>query len=60
MVLIIDGNSEYVVHAWKKIGLFGEKKGYVFALILIKCLKQMKLLLMCAFISEVPSKYYGN
>ena len=24
MVLILDGNSEHVPHAWRKIGLFGE------------------------------------
>ena len=26
MVLILDGNSEYIAHAWGKTGLFGEKK----------------------------------
>ena len=26
MVLILDGNSEHVAHAWKKIGHFGEEK----------------------------------
>ena len=25
MVLILDGNSKYVAHAWRNIGLFGEK-----------------------------------
>ena len=25
MVPILDGNSEHVEHAWRKIGLFGEK-----------------------------------
>ena len=25
MVLILDGNPEHVTHAWRKIGLFGEK-----------------------------------
>ena len=26
MVLILDGNSELGVYAWRKVGLFGEKK----------------------------------
>ena len=26
MVLILDGNSEHVAHASRKLGLFGEKK----------------------------------
>ena len=26
MVLILDGNSEHVTHAWRKMGLLGEKK----------------------------------
>ena len=26
MVLILDGNLGHVAHAWRKIGLFGEKK----------------------------------
>ena len=30
MVLIIDGNSEQVAHAWKEIDLFGEKKNPIF------------------------------
>ena len=25
MALLLDGNSEHVGHAWRKIGLFGEK-----------------------------------
>ena len=29
MVLILDGNSEHVAHAERKIGLFGEKQSYV-------------------------------
>ena len=28
-VLNLDGNSEYVVHAWSKIGFFGEKIRFV-------------------------------
>ena len=26
IVLILDGNSEHVAHAWRKIGIFGKKK----------------------------------
>ena len=26
MVLILDGNSEHVAHAWTRLGLYGEKK----------------------------------
>ena len=26
MVPILDGNPDHVAHAWRKIGLFGEKK----------------------------------
>ena len=38
MVLILDGNSEHVKHAWKKIGLSGEKKSeFIADLDLIKC-----------------------
>ena len=29
MVLTIDGNSDHVVRALRKIGLFGEKKSYL-------------------------------
>ena len=25
IVLILDGNSEHVAHAWRKIGIFGKK-----------------------------------
>ena len=41
MVLILDGNSEHAVNRGK-IGLFGEKIGFVAALDLRKCLKQIK------------------
>ena len=44
MVLVIDGNSNHVVLAWRKMGLFGEKKiRYVTIFDLIKCLKPIKL-----------------
>ena len=59
MVLISDGNSEHIAHAQKKIDYCGEKKcRVVTALVLIKCLKQIKFqifLLTCAPISELPS-----
>ena len=59
MVLTLDGNSDHVAHARRKIGLFGEKKlRFVFALDLIKCLKEIeeqRSLLKCAPISELPS-----
>ena len=59
ILLILDGNSEHVAHALRKIGLFGEKKHrFVTSLDLIKCLKrnkQQKWLLTCAPISELPS-----
>ena len=43
MVLILDGNSESVAHAIRKICVFGEKKmRFMTALDLIKCLKQIK------------------
>ena len=43
MVLIFEDNSEHVKHAWKKIGLSGEKKSEFMAdLYLIKCFKQTK------------------
>ena len=38
MVLIFDGNSEYVAHAWRKIGLFEKNIRFVTALNLIKCI----------------------
>ena len=43
MVLILDGNSEHVAHARRKIGVLEKKKNLlVIALNLIKCLKQIK------------------
>ena len=43
MVLILDGNSEHVAHAKRKIGLFGEKKKrFEATLDLIEGLKQVK------------------
>ena len=57
MFLVLDGNSEHVAHASRKIGLSREKKNrFVAALDLIKCLKQKKkqrLVLKCA--PELPS-----
>ena len=42
MVPILDGNSEHVAHASRKIGLYGEKKiRFVIALELIKYLRQV-------------------
>ena len=44
MVLILDGNSEYVAHVYRKIDLFVRKKKVrrVNPLKLIKCLKHIK------------------
>ena len=43
MILILDGNSEYAAHAYRKIGLLREKNTrFVTALEPIKSLKQMK------------------
>ena len=42
MVLILDGNSEHVTHAWRKVGLSEEQTRFVTALVIIKCLKQIK------------------
>ena len=43
MVDIVDGNSEHVAHASRKISLFGEKKiGFVTALDMIKYLRQIE------------------
>ena len=39
MILILDVNSEHVAHAWRKLGLSGEKK----------------TIFDCASISELPS-----
>ena len=39
MLLILDGTLGHVAHAWRKIGLFG----FVTAVDLLKCLKQIKL-----------------
>ena len=58
MVLILDGNLGHVAHSSRKIGLFGEKIRFVTALDLNKCLKLIKeqrLLLTCAHISELHS-----
>ena len=58
MVLILDGNSEHVAHAWMKTGLYWNKILPEAALNLIKCLKQIKwqrLFLTRATFSEVPS-----
>ena len=59
MVLILDGNSEHVAHAWRKMGPFGGKNiRFVTARDLIKCLEYIKLprlLLTCAPISWLPS-----
>ena len=45
MVLKIEVKSEHVAHAWRKIGLLRQKRGFVPALELIKC----------APLSELPS-----
>ena len=43
MVLLLDGNSEFVAHAWRKIGLFSEKSTICeCSLSKQKCLKQIK------------------
>ena len=43
MVLTLDGNLDHVAHTRTKIGLFkGKKIGFVTALDLNKCLKQVK------------------
>ena len=59
MVLTLDGNSEHVKQATRKIGLLGEEKiQFVTALDLTDALNtfQMKrLLLTCAPISGLPS-----
>ena len=55
MVLMLDGNSDHVAHACRKIDILREKNR---SLDLIKCLKQIKqqrLLLTCAPISMLPS-----
>ena len=44
MVLVLDGSSEYVGHAWRKLGLVGEKK-IVIALDLTKCLTEIKFII---------------
>ena len=41
MVLILDGNSEHVVHALRRISLFLGKKQFVTALDLLKYRKQI-------------------
>ena len=59
MALILDGNSEHVAHASRKIGLSREKKiEFIAALDRKKCDKQIKpqrLLQTCAHISELPT-----
>ena len=43
LLLILDGNSQHVAHASRKVGLFGEKKNQVgTALNMIKCFQQIK------------------
>ena len=43
MALILNGNSEHVVHVFRKKGLSEEKKViFVTALDLMKCLEQIK------------------
>ena len=37
MVLMLDGNSEHVAHAWRKICLFGKKNGW-FVTALASCI----------------------
>ena len=59
MVLIIDGNSEYVVREWRQLCLFGEKiirlKTVLDIIKWLTQIKQQKLLFTCASISELPS-----
>ena len=57
MVLILDGNSEHIAHEIKKICIFGKRLRFETALILNKCLKQIKYqrsLQTCALNSELP------
>ena len=42
MVLILDGISEHVAHAWRKIGLLSKNTRFVTAIGLIKCLEQVE------------------
>ena len=60
MILVTDGNSEHVTHAWSKIGFLRSIKTDLGlnAFDLIKCFKQIKwqrLLHTCAPFSELPS-----
>ena len=52
VVLILDGNTEHVAHALRKIGLFGEKIRFATALDLIDC-RSNKLLLTYTPISKL-------
>ena len=58
MVFILDGNSEYDAHSWKKIGLFGEEISTG------DCSRsnQMPWIYHITKIapSELPSKYHGK
>ena len=56
MEIILEGNSEYVAHAWRNIGLFGKKIRCVTALDLNKWTDQITMIAMCAPISGLP--YY--
>ena len=42
MTIILDGNSEHVAQACGKASLFGENNGFVTALDLMPCLKEIK------------------
>ena len=59
MVIMFDGDSEHVAHAWTKIGLAGKKSDLWLFSILSNALHRSnspKLLLTYAPIPELPSK----
>ena len=54
MVLLLDGNSEHVAHACRKVGLFGEKNPTSESSRVALRMSNNTLLLTCAPISELP------
>ena len=55
MVLIFEGNSEHVAHAWREIGVFGQKNRCVTSLNLIKYRSNNKDCYLRAHLFLIPS-----